>query len=173
MIKRIKPNIVGSILVVFSLFFLYCSAAYAEKRVKQSPQIACDQAIAVIKIDSYTTNVSNNFAYPSMTSEVFNQYQAINTLSSSKTFTQPMQGIQVADFSHLVPGKFDKKISFFEFAAKFNDKLQQVIAFFDFSSADTESKDENVSDIAHKRKVRFDAKNDKVSIKIKCSNSKS
>jgi hypothetical protein len=40
----------------------------------------------------------------------------------------------VADFALISPSKFRNHNSIFEFAVKFNDKLQQILSFFDFSS---------------------------------------
>jgi hypothetical protein len=137
-----KPNLSGVILLVIGLFGLYCSATQAEPKAK-------DQAKVVSEVKSPTNNLVNNYAYPSVTSEVFNQYNQISQ--------QPSLGIKVTDFANLVPHKFAKKNSLFEFAAKFNDKLQQVLAYFDFSSTSTGSK-KNISEKYSNQKSSLIAK---------------
>ena len=155
---QLKPNLVATLLTIFSLFFLYCSTAYAEKRTKQKLHSNLTKDIVVFTIQSSAIDDINNFSYPTITSEIFTQYHQSNAVSANQHSQQPMQGIKVADFSSLVPRKFDKKNSFFEFAAKFNDKLQQVIAYFNFSSKSAKSK-ENINEKVDKRKVNFIVKN--------------
>ena len=98
----------------------------------------------VSEVESPTNTHVNNYAYPSITSEVFNQYNQIAMQSTTQTSQQPSLGIKVTDFANLIPSKFTKKNSLFEFAAKFNDKLQQVLAYFDFSDTNTDSKNKKI-----------------------------
>jgi hypothetical protein len=152
-----KPNLSGAILLVIGLFGLYCSATQAEPKAK-------DQAKVVSEVKSPTNNLVNNYAYPSVTSEVFNQYNQIAMPSTTQISQQPSLGIKVTDFTNLVPHKFAKKNSLFEFAAKFNDKLQQVLAYFDFSSTSTGSK-KNISEKYSNQKSSLIAKNDHKALK--------
>ncbi|MFT6920129.1 MAG: hypothetical protein ACJA2G_002777 [Cognaticolwellia sp.] len=139
-----KPNLSGAILLVIGLFGLYCSATQAESEVKDQAKVALIINKVVSEIKSPTNNLVHHYAYPSITSEVFKQYNQIAIPSTSQISQQPSLGIKVTDFANLVPDKFTKKNSLFEFAAKFNDKLQQVLAYFDFSSTSTGSK-KNIS----------------------------
>ena len=151
---QFTPKLVVPLLVGFSVFFLYCSAAYAEKRIKQKLNTNLTKQVVTFKVSLPAIDESSKFAYPAITSEVYNKYKNINVKQASQTSQQPMVGIKVADFSSIVPRKLENKNSFFEFAAKFNDKLQQVIAYFNFSSKAVENKDNN-KDINQKRKVSF------------------
>ena len=161
-----KPNLNSVILLVIGLFGLYCSATQAEPKAK-------DQAKVVSEVKSPTNNLVNNYAYPSVTSEVFNQYNQIAMPSTTQISQQPSLGIKVTDFANLVPHKFAKINSLFEFAAKFNDKLQQILTYFDFSSSSTDSKNKNISEKNSKQKSSLIAKNDNKALKANASFSKS
>lgn len=73
--------------------------------------------------------------------------------SISTVSRKPLLGMQVADFANINSNKLQKKNTIFEFAAKFNDKLQQVLSFFDFSSASTMINKENTSEVKQQRKI--------------------
>lgn len=154
MIIEFKPKLVASLLVGFSMFFLYCSTAYAEKRIKQKLNTNLTKGMITFEISLSDIDGTSKFAYPAITSEIYNKYQKISLHSSFQPSNKPMKGIKVADFANVVPRNFDNKSSFFEFAAKFNDKLQQVIAYFNFSSKNAENKD-NSDEKKQKRKVNF------------------
>ncbi|MBA6389556.1 hypothetical protein H4J38_02060 [Colwellia sp. BRX10-3] len=167
MIRQTKPNFVGSIFVIVGL---YCSAIQAE--VKDKPQCTSTVNNVVINLELTAKHIANNYAYPSITSEAFQKHHNTHVQSLTQMSRQPLHGIQVADFVNLVPRKFDNKNSIFEFAAKFNDKLQQVLAYFDFSSTGTDSKDENISEKDSNKKVSLIAINDNKYLKNDCSVSK-
>jgi len=139
-----KPNLSSAILLVIGLFGLYCSATQAEPKVKDQANVVLIINKVVSEVESPTNTHVNNYAYPSITSEVFNQYNQIAMQSTTQTSQQPSLGIKVTDFANLIPSKFTKKNSLFEFAAKFNDKLQQVLAYFDFSDTNTDSKNKKI-----------------------------
>ncbi|MBA6341858.1 hypothetical protein H4J59_12760 [Colwellia sp. MB02u-10] len=141
-----KLNLSGAILLMIGLFGLYCSATQAEPKVKDQAKVVLIINKVVSEVKSPTNPHVNNYAYPSITSEVFNQYNQIAMQSTNQTSQQPSLGIKVTDFANLVPSKFTQKNSLFEFTAKFNDKLQQVLAYFDFSSPRTDSKNKNISE---------------------------
>lgn len=166
MIRHTKAHLGGAIFVTVSL---YCSTINAETEMKEKPQLAFKINNVLSTMKSPAINMANNYAYPSITSEIFNKYNQSTTHYVTQVSQQPMLGIKVADFANLVPRKFDNKNSIFEFAAKFNDKLQQVLAFFDFSSTSTKNKDENISEENQKRKVSVIAKHDKRLLKTNCS----
>ena len=170
MTRQTKPYFLGSTFVIVSL---YCSTIQAETKVKANAQLAFTRDIVVIKLKSPAINMTNNYAYPSITSEVFNVYHQKNSHRLTQKSPQPLLGIEVADFVNIVPRKFDNKNSIFEFAAKFNDKLQQILTYFDFSSTSTKSKVENISEKDQKSKVSLIVKHDNKSIKSNCSKIKS
>ena len=150
---QFTPKLVVPLLVGFSVFFLYCSTAYAEKRIKQKLNANLAKDTVILKVSMSTIDTTSKFAYPAITSEIYNKYHKTVDNSSLLSAQQPMKGIKVADFANIVPRKFDNKNSFFEFAAKFNDKLQQVIAYFNFSSKNVEDKDNNNEE--QQRKINF------------------
>ncbi|MBA6326871.1 hypothetical protein H4J46_02740 [Colwellia sp. MB02u-6] len=152
--KKTRPkklSLSGGILLVIGL---YCSAIQAESKMQ-------DKA-----------NIVNNYAYPSITSEVFNRHNQIAIQSTTQISRKPSLGIKVTDFANLVPHKFAKNNSLFEFAAKFNDKLQQVLAYFDFLSTSTNSKNKNISENNAKQKSSLVAKNDNKVLKANARVSK-
>jgi hypothetical protein len=155
-----KPNLSSAILLVIGLFGLYCSAIQAEPKVKDQAKVFLIINKVVSEVKSPTNTHVNNYAYPSITSEVFNQYNQIAMQSTTQTSQQPSLGIKVTDFVNLVPNKFTKTNSLFEFAAKFNDKLQQILAYFGFSSPSTDSKNQDISEKCSKQKSSLIAKND-------------
>ena len=154
MIIEFKPKLVAYLLVGFSIFFLYCSTAYAEKRMKKTLNASLTKDIVTFELSLSDIDETSKFAYPAITNEIYNNYQKMGLNSSFQPSNKPMKGIKVADFANIVPRNFDKKNTFFEFAAKFNDKLQQVIAYFNFSSKNAETK-ENSNEKKQKRKVNF------------------
>lgn len=166
MTRQRIPHLVGAIFVTVGL---YCSTINAETEMKEKPQLAFTMNNLLSTMKSPAINIANNYAYPSITSEIFNKYNQSATRSFPQASQQPMLGIKVADFVNLVPRKFDNKNSIFEFAAKFNDKLQQVLAFLDFSSTSIKNKDENISEADQKRTVSIIAKHDKRLLKANCS----
>ena len=168
-----KPNLSGAILLMIGSFGLYCSATQAAPKVKNQANVVLIINKLVSEVKSPTNNRVNNYAYPSITSEVFNQYNQIVIQSTTQISQKPSLGIKVTDFANLVPDKFTKKNSLFEFAAKFNDKLQQVLAYFDFSSPSTNSKNKNISENDSKQKSSLIAKNDHKALKANASVSKS
>jgi len=168
-----KPNLSGAILLMVGLFGLYCSATQAESKVKDQAKVVLIINKVVSEVKSPTNNLVSNYAYPSITSEVFNQYNQIAIPSTSQISQQPWLGIKVTDYANLVPDKFAKKNSLFEFAAKFNDKLQQVLAYFDFLSPSTDSKNKNISEKDSKQKSSLIAKNDNKALKANARVSKS
>ncbi|MFT6901249.1 MAG: hypothetical protein ACJAXS_001439 [Colwellia sp.] len=160
-----KPNLSSAILLMIGLFGLYCSATQAEPKVKDQDNVVLIINKVVSEVKSSTNNLVNNYDYPSITSEVFNQYNQIAMQSTSQISQQPSLGIKVTDFANLVPNKFAKKNSLFEFAAKFNDKLQQVLAYFDFSFSSTDRRKKNISENNAKQKSSWIAKNDNKALK--------
>ncbi|ARD43699.1 hypothetical protein [Colwellia sp. PAMC 21821] len=170
MTRQVKPHLLSSIIVIVGL---YCSTIQAETDVKANVQLAFTKSNVIIKMKSPTIKVTNNYAYPSITSEVFNVYHQKASRSFPQESRQPLPGIKVAEFSNLVPRKFDSNNSIFVFAAKFNDKLQQILAYFDFSAASTKSKDENISETDKKSKASLIVNNNKKTSKPNCSHIKS
>lgn len=168
-----KPNLSSAILLMIGLFGLYSSATQAEPKVKDQDNVVLIINKVVSEVKSSTNNLVNNYDYPSITSEVFNQYNQIAMQSTSQISQQPSLGIKVTDFANLVPNKFAKKNSLFEFAAKFNDKLQQVLAYFDFSFSRTDSRKKNISENNAKQKSSWIAKNDNKALKAYASFNKS
>lgn len=98
---------------------------------------------------------TNNYAYPSITSDLFEKYRPFNKPALPQMPKQLLPGIQVAEFSLFSVNKIEKKNSFFEFAAKFNDTLQQIIAYFNFSSKNKRGSNEPVPDTSEHLKVSF------------------
>ncbi|MGB1262656.1 MAG: hypothetical protein ACPG52_07100 [Cognaticolwellia sp.] len=147
MTRHSKTNLVSSI-VVFSA--LFAAAAFAAPQVKEQPQYS--------------------FVVKKIVSPV--KPQASSLVSSDQLPRQPLPGIKVADFAHILPSKFEKKNSFFEFAAKFNDKLQQVLAYFDFSSKSVSRNAESLNQQQSSRKILLSAKHNSTNLTANCSASK-
>tara|TARA_R110000737_G_scaffold67867_4_gene95930 strand:- start:2481 stop:2984 length:504 start_codon:yes stop_codon:yes gene_type:complete len=166
MIRHTKANLVGSIFVIVGL---YGSIAHATSVVKEQHAFAISDI--EIQLNSALNSTSNSYAQPNITFAVFNAPN-LNKVRFSKVSQQPLPGIQVADFANLVPNKFKKQNSVFEFAAKFNDKLQQILAYFDFSSANSNSSNEHISEKKQDKKINFIAKNNKKQLKSLCHTSK-
>lgn len=153
--RSAKICLVSSIFVITGL----CgSLSYAVPEV----EIKSAQQVTLIKTSSYsiamnsnTNSITYSYAYPSITSEIFAENKKIGIPSFSNISRQPMQGIQVTDFAHIAPNKFQKKNVIFEFAAKFNDKLQQILSIFEFSSASTVVDKESASDKGQQRKLHL------------------
>ena len=144
--RPMKANLSGTILLVLGLFGFYSSVAQTEPRVKNQANVVLTLNNVVVEVKSPKNNMMNQYAYPTITNEAFNQYNQSAIPLTTQVFRQPSLGIKVTDFANLVPHKFDKKNSIFEFAAKFNDKLQQILAYFDFSSTSTDGENKNNSD---------------------------
>jgi hypothetical protein len=155
-----KSNLSSAILLMIGLFGLYCSTTQAKPKVKDQAKVVLMINKIVSEVKSPTNNLVNNYAYPSITSEVFNQYNRIAIQSTTQISQQPSLGIKVTDFANLVPNKFTKKNSLFEFVAKFNDKLQQLLAYFNFSSTSTDTKKKD-----SKKKSSLTANNDNEAMK--------
>jgi len=157
MTRQTKARVVGAIFVIFGL---YGSALKAEPNVKEKPRSVFTINKLIINIKS-ANNLASNTAYPGVTSEVFNEYSNISRASFTPMPQQPLTGMQVTDFSLLAPNKFEKKNSIFEFAAKFNDKLQQMLAYFNFSSPNASSQNKQISDKNLDRKIHLITKANK------------
>lgn len=162
-----KANLSGTILLVLGLFSLYSSVAQTEPRMKHQVNVVLMINNVAIEVKSPSNNIVNHYAYPTITSEVFNQYNQSAMHLATQISQQPSLGIKVTDFANLTPHKFDKKNSIFEFAAKFNDKLQQVLAYFDFSSTSTDGKNKNISDKNLQQKSNLITKNISNSLKAR------
>lgn len=144
-----KISLVSSIFVITGL----CgSLSQAAPEVKDKPE---QYAATTVASQSIAKSVSYSYTYPSITSEIFSESKSLSLPRLSANSRQPMQGIQVADFAHIAPNKFKKKNAIFEFAAKFNDKLQQILAIFDFSSAQATASKELTNSNSQKRKVHL------------------
>ena len=148
MTRHTKTNLVSSIVIFSSLFG---AVAFAAPQVKEQPQ--------------YT------FVVKKIVSPV--KPQASTLVSIAQLPRQPLRGIQVADFAHIVPSKFEKKNSIFEFAAKFNDKLQQLLAYFDFSSKSVSRNAESLNQQQSSRKILLSAKHSSTNLTSNCTASKS
>jgi hypothetical protein len=154
--RSTKVSLVSSIFVITGL----CgSLSYAAPEVKDKYEHHVTMADAgnqrLTMNNTSIKNITDSFAYPSITSEVFieNRKTAIQPLSN--VLRRPLQGILVADFAHITPNRFQKKNAIFEFSAKFNDKLQQIIAIFDVFSTKTVTKKENIHQKSAQRKVHL------------------
>lgn len=139
--RSTKVSLVGSIFVITGL----CgSLSYAAQETDNtSKYFALNANNQYIAMNS--TRDSRRYAYPSITSKVFSGNKKTNIQSFANISRQPLQGVLVADFAHVTFNKFQKKNSIFEFAAKFNDKLQQILAIFDFSSKKPVTRKENIN----------------------------
>lgn len=167
MIRQTKVTLVGSIIAVVGL---YGSIAHATSAANK--QNAFAKSDIEIQLNSVLNSAANSYAQPMLTFAVFHKNNYIDISSFSTTPRQPLPGIRVADFSTLVPNNLKKKNSVFEFAAKFNDKLQQILAYFDFSST-TRSSNKNISEKKQDTKSNFMAKINKKPLKSRCNTSKS
>lgn len=142
--KPAKISLVSSIFVITGLCGSLSQAA---------PEVKSNAKTAKIENQFIANNVSYNYTYPSITSEIFADGKKLALPSLASISRQPMQGIQVADFAHITPNRLKKNNAIFEFAAKFNDKLQQILAIFDFSS--TQSAQSQESKNNKERKVHL------------------
>ena len=150
-----KISLVSSIFVIAGL----CgSLSYAAPEVESASELNIAEMranIQNISMNSSVNDITYSYAFPSITSEVFASNKKINIPSFSNISRQPLQGIQVADFARIDPNRLQKKNAIFEFAAKFNDKLQQILAVFDFSSSNVMTSKESISQQSKKRKVHL------------------
>ena len=158
-----KLNLVGSIFVILGLL---SSIAHANAEVKTKPQYAfvIYNAVSQISVMAKSINVSYNST--SLNDKVFNEKNKLSQHSYTPISRQPLLGMHVVDFTNLVPNKFEKKNSFFEFAAKFNDKLQQILAYFDFSAKSTARNSESINAKQAKRKIHLNNQNNILQLKI-------
>jgi hypothetical protein len=148
--KPIKASLVGA---TFLITGLCGSLSYATSDIKHQSN-AYKQDLAMVD-NTINNNASNSYTFSRSASKVFTTKEQIGIPSFSNIARKPLQGIQIADFAHITPNGLQKKNSIFEFAAKFNDKLQQILAIFDFSSAKSSAKKENVSQKIHQRKIHL------------------
>lgn len=150
-----KVSLVSSIFVITGL----CgSLSYAAPEVESASELniaAMRANIQNISMNSSVNDITYSYAYPSITSEVFASNKKISIPSFSNISRQPLQGIQVADFARIDPNRLQKKNAIFEFAAKFNDKLQQILAILDFPSSKTMASKESTNQQIQKRKVHL------------------
>ncbi len=168
MTRKTKTNLVGSIFVVAGL---YVSAVQATPSIKVQHQLTYIYSQQNINTLSNTYDRTSNYAYPSITSDLFEKYRPFNKPALPNMPKQLLPGIQVAEFSLFATNKIEKNNSFFEFAAKFNDTLQQIIAYFNFSSSNTKSSKQQMSDKNDNLKVNFMAKQTHSHV-AKCSGNK-
>lgn len=154
MIRPTKLNLVGSIFVILGLL---SSIAHANTEVKTKAQYAFVIHSAVNHISVMAKNINVSYSPTSV-----NANQHLFSQHSKK----PLLGIQVTDFTNLVPNKFEKKNSFFEFAAKFNDKLQQLLAYFDFSANSTVRDSEVINTEQAKRKIHLSNQNSVLQLQL-------
>ncbi|SEK51158.1 hypothetical protein SAMN05216262_101537 [Colwellia chukchiensis] len=103
-------------------------------------------SISAYQLVPKVPSLAGNSAYPSLTSEVFISYPSQGFISLPKAPVKPLAGIEVVDFAIITPNGIQKKNSIFEFAAKFNDTLQQILAFFDLSSAESDGKNKSYNE---------------------------
>jgi len=153
--KSTKVGLVSSIFVITGL---YGSLSYAAPEVESASErhaASTHTSTQNIAMNSSTSSITYSYAYPSITSEFFAKNKKASMPSFSSILREPLQGIQVADFAHLDPNRLQKKNAIFEFAAKFNDKLQQILAVFDFSSSNAITSKESISQQSKKRKVHL------------------
>lgn len=139
-----KRNLVGSIFVILGL---YCSVVHAGPEITEKPQHFFTVSIdnVTVQINSAANNLAGHYVSSHTVSEVL-LTNRLNISVYTQTSQKPSLDVQVADFSILSPKKFKKKNSIFEFAAKFNDRLQQILAYFDFSSSDNNKKNNSQQD---------------------------
>jgi|TARA_B110000211_G_scaffold48718_1_gene52913 hypothetical protein len=156
MIRPTKLNLVGSIFVILGLL---SSIAHANTEVKTKAQYAFVIHSAVNHISVMAKNINVSYSPTSVNGKIFNESNKLNQHLFSQHSKKPLLGIQVTDFTNLVPNKFEKKNSFFEFAAKFNDKLQQLLAYFDFSAKSTARDNEAINTEQAKRKIHLSNQN--------------
>jgi hypothetical protein len=109
---------------------LFCATSFAAPEVS-----SLSDEYAAHNTKTSSASIDYSYAYPSITSEIFEKNSKLNIASFAQVSDKPFLGINVVDFSLLTPNKAQKKNSIFEFAAKFNDKLQQVLAFFSLSKS--------------------------------------
>jgi len=150
-----KISLVSSIFVITGL----CgSLSYAAPEVESASErhvTSTHTSTPNIAMNSSTSSITYSYAYPSITSEFFAKNKKASMPSFSNILREPLQGIQVADFAHLDPNRLQKKNAIFEFAAKFNDKLQQILAIFDFPSSKAITSKESISQQSQKRRVHL------------------
>ncbi len=149
-----RPTKIGLVSSIFVITGLCGSLSQAAPEVKNNAQQYAS-ATNSLSQQSIANTISYSYTYPSITSEVFAESNSFALPSLSKSSRKPMRGIQVADFAHVTPDRFEKKNVIFEFAAKFNDKLQQILAIFDFSSTEAMASKENSSQKSQKRKINL------------------
>ncbi|WP_085298172.1 hypothetical protein [Cognaticolwellia mytili] len=138
--RIIKVSLVSAICVITGLFG---SLSYA------APEVNNDTIYSIVvkqntAMNSNANNIAHNYAFSRITNKTFGAFKKANLPSFPSTMRQPLQGIQVVDFAHIVPNTLQKKNTIFEFAAKFNDKLQQILAIFDFSSTKKMTSKDNI-----------------------------
>lgn len=153
---------------MFVILGLYGTAVQARPEVKTSAEKTFTQDNLVITMTSAKYSLENHTAYPSITSELFKDYGEISPPSSSQKSRQPLPGIKVADFALFSPQNFQQKNSIFEFAAKFNDTLQQILAYFDFTSASTSNKKQQIDENKQQRKIQLIVNHNKSPITDNC-----
>jgi hypothetical protein len=134
---------VGLVSAIFVITGLFGSLSYA------APEVNNDTIYSVIvkqniAMNNNPNNIAHNYAFSRITNKTFAEFKKANLPSFSSASRQPLQGIQVIDFAHIVPNTLQKKNTIFEFAAKFNDKLQQILAIFDFSSSKKMTNKDNI-----------------------------
>ena len=155
--KPIKASLVGA---TFLITGLCGSFSYATSNVeRQSEHYAAlananKQNLAMVS-NTYDNKAPNSYTSYRSASKVFTAKEKIGIPSFSNISRKPLQGIQIADFAHIAPSGLQKTNSIFEFAAKFNDRLQQILAVFNFSSTKSSTKKENISQKVHKRKINL------------------
>ena len=167
-----KLNLVGSIFVILSLV---SSITHANAAVKAKPQYTLVIHSAVNHISVMAKNINVSYNPTSLNGKIFNKNNKLNQHSFAPSSQQPLLGIQVADFTNLVPNKFEKKNTFFEFAAKFNDKLQQILAYFDFTAQSAVRDSEAINTEQAKRKIHLSNENSILQMPLKqdCNTRKS
>ena len=166
MIRHTKAKLVGSIFVIVGL---YGSIAHARSAVKEQYAFAISDI--KIQVNTALNSAANSHTQPNITLAVFKEKNNLNTVTFSTVSRQPLPGIQVADFANLVPNKYKQQNSIFEFAAKFNDKLQRILAYFDFSSSS--SSNEAMNEKKQNKNINLMAKSNKKPLKSDCITSKS
>jgi len=165
MTKHTKANLVGSIFVIIGL---YGTIAHAKPEIKEKSQ----QAFAINNIsmqaNSSLLSISYRNAYPSITSEIFKENNKISKTQLIQLPQQLLLGMQVVDFAHLVPNKFEKKNTIFEFATKFNDALQKILVYVGFSSTSANRNNDKVSEKNINKQIRLTDKHEKAFFKQDC-----
>jgi hypothetical protein len=153
---------------MFVILGLYGTAAQAGPEIKTSAEQAFTQKSLVITMTSAKNSLANHTAYPSITSELFKDYGEVSLPSASQRPRQPLPGIKVTDFALFSPQNLQQKNSIFEFAAKFNDTLQQILAYFDFTSASTGNKKKQIDENKQQRKIQLIVNHNKSPITDNC-----